>query len=76
MKSPRGEKTGLVLRAIDRTQDPFRIAELRKEYPNVSVDMIRKVLKNLRAENRVECLGRGQSAQWRKTKNWELGNTR
>lgn len=75
VKSPKGEKTGLVLRAIDRMQGPFRIAELRKECPNVSVDMIRSVLKNLRAKNQVECLGRGQSAKWRKTKNWQLGNT-
>ena len=75
VKIPRGEKTGLVLRAIDRMQGPFRIAELRKKCPNVSVDTIRRVLKNMRAKNQVECLGRGQSAQWRKTKNWQLGNT-
>ena len=76
MKSPRGEKTGLVLRAIDRMQDPFSVAGLRKECLNVSVDMIRRVLKNLRAENGVECLGRGQNAQWRKTSKWQLGNTK
>ena len=75
VKSPRGEKTGLVLRAIDRMQDPFSVAGLRKECPNVSVDMIRRVLKELRAKKQVECLGRGQSAKWRKTKNWQLGNT-
>jgi Fic family protein len=75
VKSPRGEKTGLVLRAIDRMQDPFSIAGLRKECPNVSVDMIRRVLKELRSKKQVECLGRGQSATWRKTKNWQLGNT-
>jgi len=75
VKSPRGEKTGLVLRAIDMKQDPFSVAGLRKECPNVSVDMIRKVLKELRTKKKVECLGRGQSAKWRKTKNWQLGNT-
>ena len=75
MKSPRGEKTGLVLRAIDRMQDPFSVAGLRKECLNVSVDMIRRVLKELRGKKQVECLGRGQSAKWRKTKNWQLGNT-
>ncbi len=75
VKSPRGEKTGIVLRAIDRMQGPFRIAELRKECPNVSVDMIRRVLKNLRTKKQMECLGRGQNAQWRKTSEWQLGNT-
>jgi len=75
IKSPRGEKTRLVLRAVDRMPGPFRIADLRGECPNVSVDTIRKVLKDLRSKKQVECLGRGQSAQWRKTKNWQLGNT-
>ncbi len=75
VKSPRGEKTDIVLRAIDRMQAPFSVAELRKECPNVSVDMIRRVLKNLRAKTQVECLGRGQNARWRKAAEWQLGNT-
>ena len=74
-QSPKGEKTSLVLQAIDKALGPFSIAELRNACPNVSVDMIRRVLKNLRSENRVECLGRGQNAKWRKTGKWELGNT-
>jgi len=65
----------LVLQTIDRTLGPFSIAELKNACPNVSVDMIRRVLKNLRSENRVECLGRGQNAKWRKTGKWQLGNT-
>jgi fido (protein-threonine AMPylation protein) len=76
LKTPKGEKTGLVFRAIDRTSGAFHITELQNECPNVSVDMIRRVLKNLRAKNQVECLGRGQNAQWRKTSKWQLGNTR
>jgi Fic family protein len=69
--APRGEKTALILRAIDHTVGAFQIAGLQHQCPGVSIDMIRRVLKNLRAEGRVECLGRGQDAQWRKT---ELGN--
>lgn len=74
IQSPKGEKTALVLRAIDRKIDAFRVAELQNECSNVSVDMIRRVLKNLRAKKQVECLGRGQNAQWRKTSKWQLGN--
>jgi len=74
-QSPKGEKTSLVLRAIDKTFGPFRIAELQNECPTVSVDMIRRILKNLQKESRVECLGRGQHARWQKTANWkEIGN--
>jgi len=75
LQSPKGEKTGFVIQAIGRTLGPFHIAELQKECPYVSVDMIRRVLKNLREKNKVECLGRGQNAQWRKTSKWQLGNT-
>jgi Fic family protein len=75
-QSPKGEKTGLVLQALDRSPGSFSIAMLRNACPHVGVDMIRRVLKNLRAENRVECLGRGQNAQWRKTGKWQMGNTK
>lgn len=74
LQSPKGEKTRLVVQAIDRTLSPFSVAELQNKCPNVSVDMIRHVLKKLRTENLVECLGRGQGAQWQKTAEWQLGN--
>jgi Fic family protein len=75
MRSPRGEKTGLVIHAIDGSSGAFRVSDIQRQCPGVSMDMIRRVLKNLRTEDQVECIGRGQNAQWRKTKNWELGNT-
>ncbi len=74
LQSPKGEKTSLVLHAIGKTPGPFRIAELHNECPNVSVDMIRRVMKKLKANGQIECLGRGQNAQWRKTSKWQLGN--
>jgi hypothetical protein len=74
LQSPKGEKTSLILHAIDSALGPFSVAELQNRYPNVSVDMIRRVLKNLRAKDQVECLGRGQNARWQKTAKWQLGN--
>lgn len=74
LQSPKGEKTSLVLQAIDQTFGSFSVAELQNACPNVSVDMIRRVLKNLRAKKQIECLGLGQSARWQKTANWQLGN--
>ncbi|HEY7544646.1 MAG TPA: Fic family protein, partial [Blastocatellia bacterium] len=70
--SPRGAKTEMIVDAISRKTGPFRVSDLQRDCPGVSVDMIRRVLKDLRP--RVECLGRGQNAQWQKTKRWELGN--
>lgn len=67
LKSPRGEKTDMIVRAIEKSISNFSVGDLRKECPGVSIDMIRRVLKDLQAEGRIECLGRGQMAVWRKT---------
>jgi hypothetical protein len=64
---PRGEKSALVQSAIDRIAGKFRVADLQRECPGVSVDMIRHVLKALREEGKVECLGRGRTSWWQKT---------
>jgi Fic family protein len=64
--SPRGEKRALVAGAIERTTGSFSVADLLRECPGVSVDMIRRVLKELKAGGKVQCLGRGRSALWRR----------
>jgi DNA-binding HxlR family transcriptional regulator len=65
---------GLVLAAIRAAANPFRVADLQQHCPGVSVDWIRSVLKELRSQGKVECLGRGQQAQWRRLSD-ELGST-
>jgi Fic family protein len=71
--TPRGGKTELVIAAIDRHFGPFHVSDLQKECPSVSLDWIRALLKKLRADGRVECLGRGLNAQWQKTDRWDMG---
>jgi Fic family protein len=63
---PRGEKRDLVIRAVERTMGPFSIADLQRECPGVSVDMIRHVLKQLREKGTVDCLRRGRNAIWKR----------
>jgi len=70
ISAPRGAKTDLVLSAIERTSQPFRVSDIQRVCPGVSVDMIRRVMKDLRASGRAQCLGRGQQAQWEKTEKW------
>jgi Fic family protein len=70
----RGEKRELVESAILRTTGTFRVADLQRECPGVSVDTIRLALKRLKENGQVECLGRGRNAIWRKVDR-ELGNT-
>jgi Fic family protein len=66
-RAPAGAKTAQVAAAIQGMERPFRIAELQHQCPAVSLDLIRRVLKRLRADGKVECLGRGQSATWQRT---------
>jgi len=69
LKSSRGEKTAMVLAAVDRQAATFRIADVQAECPGVGVDLVRLVLDRLRKEGEVKCLGTGRSARWAKTGN-------
>ena len=69
--SPKGAKTELIISTVGRSTGPFRVADIQRECPGVSVDLIRQVLKNLRGSRKVECLGRGQNAEWQKTGKWK-----
>jgi len=66
-KSPKGEKTAIVLQTIERLSGDFRVADIQKACPSVGIDLIRRLLKGMQAQGNIECLGRGQSAHWRKT---------
>jgi hypothetical protein len=68
LKAPRGEKTTSVEAAIDRQTGAFGVSDLQNACPGVGVDLIRQVLKRLRG-SRVICLGRGQTAKWKKPGN-------
>jgi len=67
--STRGIKSEMVRQAIERLPAEFTIGDLEEICPNVSRDMIRVVLNNLRAEGRVRCRGKGRFARWEKI--WE-----
>jgi DNA-binding HxlR family transcriptional regulator len=64
--SPKGEKTQLILRAIEAAVASFSLAEIEAACPGVSRDMVRKVLKDLQAQGAIECKGRGPGARWEK----------
>lgn len=64
--SPKGSKTEMVLTAIDKHLGKFTVSELKKSCPGVGLDMIRKVLKDLKKQKIITCLGRGKDATWKK----------
>lgn len=57
----------LVKKAVGGFQGDFSMADLQRKLPGVSVDMIRRVLKDMQAQGTVRCLSRGRSSKWRKT---------
>lgn len=66
MSSPRGAKTEMVLEAINRFPQTFRLSDLERACPSVTREMIRVVLNRLKSEGRVRAVGRGAGAHWLK----------
>lgn len=69
LKSPRGEKTAMVVAAVEKARGNFSVGDLKRECSGVSIDLIRRVLKGLQAKGRIECLGRGRGAVWHRVGN-------
>ncbi len=57
-------KTEQIELAVKRKIKPFAFSEIQKECPNVSKDMIRHVLRQLRDDNRLRSKGTGRGAKW------------
>jgi len=60
----KGSKTEQVRAAVARRLGPFGIVEIERDCPGVSRDMVRHVLRQMRAEGLVQVEGRGRGARW------------
>jgi hypothetical protein len=60
---PKGAKTQLVLGAIERLPGEFTLAQLQAKCPNVSRELVRKVLRELHNDEEVASLERGPGAR-------------
>lgn len=65
-RAPRGAKTDQVISAIEQFAGECAVAPLELRCPRVSRDMVRRVLRNQQAADRIECRGRGPAAKRRK----------
>jgi Fic family protein len=66
LKNSHGSKTDMVLEAIANSIGEFTIQDLVGKCPNVGIDLIRLKLKEQKELGKVECLGRGRNARWRR----------
>ena len=58
--------TNWLLNDLAEAKGRQELADLERACPGVSRDMIRLRLRDLKAAGRIECLGRGPGAKWRK----------
>ena len=65
----RGAKTQMVLDAVTRLPDGFRMVDLERMCPNVTREMIRVVLNKLKKQGDLWAEGAGAGAVWRKRDN-------
>ena len=66
IKPVRGAKTALLVQAIDSQHGEFSISDIEKACPAVSRVMIKKVLLQMQKDKKIKCLGKGQSAKWKR----------
>lgn len=66
LTSARGAKSEMVLDAIRATFGEFSVKEIQARCPHVSIDLIRRILRQQRESGNLECLGRGPDARWRR----------
>ena len=62
----RGSKTEIVEYALENIISPFGISDVERLCPNVSRDTIRLVMNRWRDQGRLEMLGKGRDAKWRR----------
>jgi len=66
VRAPRGAKTELVLAAVREFPGPFSIGMLERQCPGVGRDLIRRVLRDLKARGLLSAERRGPGARWMK----------
>lgn len=61
-----GTKTERLIKAVRQFEQPFSAGDLQEACPDAKIDLIRKILKDLRKSGEIEPLGLGRYAKWRR----------
>jgi len=64
IRAGRGAKGDQVRQAVERKLGPFRAADIEAECPGVSHEWVRRILRVMRDEGRIEFRGKGPGARW------------
>jgi Fic family protein len=68
VESLKGSKTDQIRQAVERRAGLFGIADIEADCPGISRDMVRHVLRQLKAEGAISPTGVGRSAKWKRLK--------
>ncbi|MDO8747695.1 MAG: Fic family protein [Candidatus Omnitrophota bacterium] len=66
IKPARGAKTQILNQVIERQVGEFSLGDIERECPAISRDMIKVIFRELQKVKKIECLGKGKSAKWKK----------
>jgi len=66
MQSVKGAKTAMVLDVLNKMIGDFSVKSIKERCPHVGIDLIRRIMREERQAGRLECLGRGPDALWRR----------
>lgn len=66
LSSGRGSKADMVQNAVDGFIEDFSLSDLEDACPTVGRDWIRVILQRLKKEGKIQLIGKGRYARWRK----------
>ncbi len=64
VKQDKGSKTDMIRAEVGKRFQPFAISDLETAFPTISRDMIRVVLRQMKAEGLIYSTGKGRGAKW------------
>lgn len=64
IQTGKGYKTEQIISSVNKKIGLFSIADIERECPGVSRDMVRKILRQLRDKGIIKAIGTGRSARW------------
>lgn len=66
IKLSKGAKTEIIIQTINSQTGEFSMSDIERLCAGISRDMIRIIFRQLKKEKKITCLGKGQSAKWRR----------
>jgi hypothetical protein len=64
LTTTKGAKSEMVIQAIDGFYGEFSVKEIQSRCPHVGIDLIRRILREMKKAGTLGCSGPGPNARW------------